>query len=874
MLRGMLAHVAPGALERLKKVVRRSAPASLLSTVWQPAEARPFALSELHPVLADPALQWLERPAGLDADFVHRLLTPSGEVLEPVIELGQMRQSATTVCFVVPVRENDPAALDRTLQSILRQTDPGWEALLCCDADDTEVPLLLESDWRVRRFVRARPMSSEASELVAAGIQATTHFVGLLSVGDILDDDLVKALGEKVRAEPEADLIYTDETRFQADGRAGQPFYKPDWSPEYQHSVNVLGRFVAIRKSLLLQANVRSGLHPQAAEYGLLLEMSQRSRDARAALQDAGAVGRGAACRCIMTTAINNVPFSPESAAAAVSIEVYEHLLASLNARAREFALRMELDWDSLTKGDQHSSARQALRIAELGLFDQAWYLSTYPDIKAAGFEPLAHYVNLGDAEGRRPNAYFDPDFYRSQFDRRSLKSVCALYHYGVMGEALGLKASGAFSAQRYLTSNVPLRAFVRHPLTHFLHLGRAGGLAANQRVRLAETERVRFEKQSTLPLPEGRIDPAGGINVIGPLDRVSGLGVSTRGFLEGLQRAGMSRIGCRAQQREFAIQESVPRGPTFAPYLPDAKVQLVHMNGDTLPAMIKAQGDEFLHDRYNIAIWYWELPTLRPEWSAAMKYFHEFWAPTPFIARTLRQSTDKPVHLVAPYLAYLNELRSSNAAADDGSHFVYCFDANSILERKNPGALLEAFQATFPSRDTKARLTFKVTYPNRKIADVERLYQAAEQDPRIEIIDRMLSDAELHALIGSATAYVSPHRSEGLGLTVIEAMAAGVPVISTCFGGVDAFVTPDTAYSIDHRLVELADDYVPYPQGFVWADPDVDSLAVHLASVHNDPVAARAKAAAARARVLDYFCSPALVDNYSRQLRRIAGVH
>ena len=55
-----------------------------------------------------------------------------------------------------------------------------------------------------------------------------------------------------------------------------------------------------------------------------------------------------------------------------------------------------------------------------------------------------------------------------------------------------------------------------------------------------------------------------------------------------GLRRAGFTHLGCRAQQNEFAIQKSIAGAPTFPPYLPDAKVNLVHMNGDTLPVMIK----------------------------------------------------------------------------------------------------------------------------------------------------------------------------------------------------------------------------------------------------------------------------------------------
>lgn len=200
---------------------------------------------------------------------------------------------------------------------------------------------------------------------------------------------------------------------------------------------------------------------------------------------------------------------------------------------------------------------------------------------------------------------------------------------------------------------------------------------------------------------------------------------------------------------------------------------------------------------------------------------------------------------------------------------FVYCFDANSVVERKNPGALLEAFLQAFP-KGADARLTFKITYPNCNIPDVDRLYVARDNDPRIRIVDGIMSDGELHELIASATAYVSPHRSEGLGLTVIEAMGSMVPVIATPFGGVDQFVTPDAAFPIDYRMLEIASDYPPYPKGFIWADPDVESLARLLRDVVAWPDVANARAAIARARVLDVFASPALIETYRGELERM----
>ena len=157
---------------------------------------------------------------------------------------------------------------------------------------------------------------------------------------------------------------------------------------------------------------------------------------------------------------------------------------------------------------------------------------------------------------------------------------------------------------------------------------------------------------------------------------------------------------------------------------------------------------------------------------------------------------------------------------------------------------------------------------------DVVRLipdYRTAEKESRIKIIDHLLTDAELHSLISGASAYVSPHRSEGLGLTVIEAMGAGVPVISTAFGGVDAFVDAGSAYPLEYRMIELEDDYVPYPRGYVWADPSVEAIATQLRAVHENPDQADTKAQLAQKRVLDYFCSDELLGRYAAELQRIS---
>ena len=47
-------------------------------------------------------------------------------------------------------------------------------------------------------------------------------------------------------------------------------------------------------------------------------------------------------------------------------------------------------------------------------LFDAAFYLERYPDVRQAGMNPLRHYLRHGAAEGRKPHRLFEPDYYLS----------------------------------------------------------------------------------------------------------------------------------------------------------------------------------------------------------------------------------------------------------------------------------------------------------------------------------------------------------------------------------------------------------------------------------------------------------------------------
>lgn len=84
------------------------------------------------------------------------------------------------------------------------------------------------------------------------------------------------------------------------------------------------------------------------------------------------------------------------------------------------------------------AKSRDARAIRDSGLFDDNFYLEINPDVAAAGVAPLTHYMEFGAAEGRAPNASFDPAFYAAH--AQGLKAgENPLLHYITKGRALGL---------------------------------------------------------------------------------------------------------------------------------------------------------------------------------------------------------------------------------------------------------------------------------------------------------------------------------------------------------------------------------------------------------------------------------------------------
>ncbi|WP_051293420.1 glycosyltransferase family 4 protein [Pseudoduganella violaceinigra] len=101
------------------------------------------------------------------------------------------------------------------------------------------------------------------------------------------------------------------------------------------------------------------------------------------------------------------------------------------------------------------------------------------------------------------------------------------------------------------------------------------------------------------------------------------------------------------------------------------------------------------------------------------------------------------------------------------------------------------------------------------------------------------------------ASLYALPSYNEGLPMSVLEAMAAGLPVLATPVGGIPEAVADGV-------------------EGFLVAPGDVEALAARLAQLLEDDALARRMGAAARRKVESTFSSDAVLPQVERLYREL----
>lgn len=314
------------------------------------------------------------------------------------------------------------------------------------------------------------------------------------------------------------------------------------------------------------------------------------------------------------------------------------------------------------------------------------------------------------------------------------------------------------------------------------------------------------------------------GVNLFGYLDTESGIGEVARCFVRMLEAEGVPLAPINIPQGWLRREDrTLERDATSTPF----PLNLFFVNADQLPAVLSNRRP-LLDGRRSVGYWFWELEEFPERFDAALRLVDEVWVASSFCQRSIGARSAKPVVRIPPQLSIEPRLASDRGRLglrDDDFVFLFVFDAASLFRRKNPGAAISAFRRAFP-RPGRELLLLKTT--NARAAQVRALERLA-RGSRIRVLNGYSSREDLLALHAASDVCVSLHRSEGLGLTLLEAMAYAKPVIATAYGGCEDFLRPDAAMLVPYRRKQIRRSVGPYPAGAIWAEPDVGFAAVQM---------------------------------------------
>jgi glycosyltransferase involved in cell wall biosynthesis len=341
------------------------------------------------------------------------------------------------------------------------------------------------------------------------------------------------------------------------------------------------------------------------------------------------------------------------------------------------------------------------------------------------------------------------------------------------------------------------------------------------------------------------------GVNLIGHITGNLGLGVAARNTLLALRSSGRPLEvididpggGRGGHDGQYAgLVEQDPAAPW--------RVNLFHLNPTEVAELVRSRPAWLdVVGRVNACVPFWELPRLPVTggWIELMEALDVVLAPTRFVADAVRASAPRANVWHYPQAVYLPEGVTADRARfglpQHATLFYMSLDITSDTRRKNPEGVLDAFTRAFAGRDD-ACLVVKLN--NRGASDwgdvaARAIEDRIRSDARILVIDEALPYADVLALSASCDVYVSLHRSEGLGLNLLEAMSLGKPVISTAWSGTMDFTGEEDSCLVGYDLVPVVASHPAYRPnaigpGQVWAEPRIDEAAHWMRRLADDP--------------------------------------
>lgn len=256
---------------------------------------------------------------------------------------------------------------------------------------------------------------------------------------------------------------------------------------------------------------------------------------------------------------------------------------------------------------------------------------------------------------------------------------------------------------------------------------------------------------------------------------------------------------------------------------------------------LAKAHPKLFSEPKKKLGYFLWELPDFPDEYVQALTLVDHIWCPTKFVQNAFfAKSKQLILSIPLPVIQTSTEkLTHSNLDTMDFRKLLdipqeafvslFMFDMRSTMNRKNPQAAVKAF-SQFAKGKKDVYLILKI---NRWQRDIQDGLSWLPNSNQIKIIKETLSPAQLSALYQASNCYISLHRSEGFGRTLVEALQQGLHLISSNYSGPADFLNDENTQLVSWEPKAVLKGEYPHNTHSMWAEPSVEEATQHLEKLY-----------------------------------------
>jgi len=184
------------------------------------------------------------------------------------------------ISIITPVFNTPAVWLEEAIESVLAQAYENWELILIDDASTNPETLELLRRQSARdaciRLVRLEQTGGISVASNRGMAEARGEWIGFLDHDDLLEPDALFHTARVLQTRPDVDLIYSDEDKLTETG-FDDPFFKPDWSPDFFLACNYLCHFVTIRRELVQRIGGFCSQFDGSQDYDLLLRAIEQT---------------------------------------------------------------------------------------------------------------------------------------------------------------------------------------------------------------------------------------------------------------------------------------------------------------------------------------------------------------------------------------------------------------------------------------------------------------------------------------------------------------------------------------------------------------------------------------------------------------------